>query len=74
MTRNADMTGAVPGAARVGRTHQGLAAPKPRLYDATAPTRLTKRGTSPLVSEVGWTTSAPVRSQDREGARMGSQK
>jgi hypothetical protein len=43
-----------------------------RLYDATAPTRLTKRGTSPLVSEVGWTRPAPVRSQDTKGARMGN--
>ena len=31
-----------------------------------------KRGALPLVREVGWTGSAPVRSQDRETAEMGS--
>ena len=68
MTRNAGMTGPYTVPPGVSRTRQWLAAPKRRirLYDATAPTRLTKRGTSPLVSEVGWTRSAPVRSQDGE--------
>ena len=60
----------------VSRTRQGLAAPKGliRLYDATAPARLTKRGTSPLVSEVGWPGSAPVRSPRQEKVRMDSRK
>ena len=54
----------------------GLAAPRGRTRprDAAAPTRLTKKGTSPLVSEVGWTRPAPVRSQGRKGLRMDSRK
>jgi len=39
---------------------------------SAAPTRLTKKGALPLVSGVGWTRSASVRSQNRETAGMGS--
>ena len=52
----------------------GLVAPEAEdaLPDAAAPTRLTKKGALPLVSEAGWARSAPVRSQNRETAGMGS--
>src|SRR5215472_11562438 len=44
-----------------GRTRRGV-----RPSDAAAPMRLTKKGALPLVSRVGGTRSAPVRSQTRK--------
>ena len=50
---------------------QGAPRSRIRLCDA-APTRLTKRGTLPLVSEVCWARSASVRSQNPGTAERGS--
>jgi hypothetical protein len=51
----------------------GRARSRIRLSNAVAPTRLTKKAALPLVSEVGWTRSTPVRSQNRKTVRMGTE-
>src|SRR5262249_22633821 len=66
-----------PGCAPPGRIEETpdnhLTAIAKRTRSGTAaPTRLTKKVALPLVSEVGWTRSDPVHSQNRETVGMGS--
>jgi hypothetical protein len=59
--------GTYPVHPEVGHTRRWIS-----LADAAAPTRLTKKGVLPLVSEAGWARSAPVRSQTGKTVGMGS--